>query len=857
MARKKADDPPIGIENLWISFFCTINATIALFASSVWAVYMDDDCDTHLCLCAGWGMVVAGFMAVNAAVGLYTTLMAGKEYKQWSIEGDEHEENQRFLQSPESPIAGARGFESGTWAQKVVTMENSVTMMLTLILMYASMMSIIFWTRVNDENSTLRYLAFVISLLASAASEFYTLAAKVAFVRVSRKGRNKMVLLASNVLLFAMGVTLTALNSSLLENHDRWMFHGMLAVGVMCCISALFGLGITAVSHSKLSNAFLSSTALPIPYLLIEMFTLGTSILFTVGNIYLAVVIELKPGQDDMLTGLELNSAVGFVVCIVTFLIHSAYDQMLNPVLISRYSATEIDINEVEEKTLKRWASMITNAHGTKFIGAWDGEAAISLIRTYMKTLTGGQYSGVPYVRGVLLRIDRDQGDPEFGDGTDPAALVFVTIVEKFDLTRYLPGGFGSFLSFLFGAHGCLPILALRWGLIGFQFPFRSGIFLMSKDADAINEMTHVQRAIVTWNDTSPLHCDVLMSPCYITQADSMAFEQASFLNLQIGPSVVVDLRRFKGLTYKEFQRVALKKGNRRNHHDFFAKKGGTVHASRDFKEFDPGYARVAASLCASTAGQRAKKGEVPILCPVTPRLIQNITEEHKEKFRRVFGVKVRGTPAGSAVLFEFPKSKLMTSDMQGLLHEIARPTRAYFAMLALTVEKALEEGYDLLDFGPTTLEPKLDVGGRLIECRAGYHTRSMLMRSLLKRGTDNFRSQQEEVEARMRAGEKEEASPWRSYRLPYVESDFQTLTEDIKTRYRVEKKIVPYSEEKAPDNNVSGKKSKKQLNKEKRKAARKARLAAQRAAAAARDGDDQKSRSRPSANPTIAPTND
>jgi len=459
-------------------------------------------------------------------------------------------------------------------------------------------------------------------------------------------------------------------------------------------------------------------------------------------------------------------------------------------------------------------------------------------------------------VRGVLLRIDREHDDPEYGDGRDPTALVFVTIVEKFDLTRYLPGRFGNFLSFLFGAHGCLPILALRWGLVGFQFPFRSGIFLMSKSKDAVDEMTHVQRALVTWNDTSPLHCDVLMSPCYITQADSMGFEQASFLNLQIGPSVVVDLRRFKGLTYKDFQRVALKKGNRRNHHDYFAKKGGTVHVSRDFTDFDPGYARVAASLCASTAGQRAEKGEVPILCPVTPMLIQNITEEHKDSFRRIFGVKVNGKAAGSAILFEFPKSKLMTSDMQGLLHEIARPTRAYFAMLALTVEKALEEGYDLLDFGPTTLEPKLDVGGRLIECRAGYHTRSMLMRSLLKRGTDNFRSQQEEVEARMRAGEKEEASPWRAYRLPYVESDFQCLTEDIKTRYRVEEKIVPYSEEKI-NKNVSEKKSKKQLNKEKRKAARKARLAAQRAtAAASRSGDDQKSRPKPSANPTIAPTN-
>jgi len=848
------------MKHLWLSFAATVSSAGALFISSILAVVGDDNCDSKLCLFAGWGLVFSAIMAVNSVIACYTNVRASSKIATARSEKDV-EEKESLIQGQSVPLSSPRDYSpSQAGLIRLVSCENCVSMCMTLILLFGTMIAIIFWTRIKDAHNTSHYVMFTASLMASGAAEFYALMAKLSFLQVTKKDRNKMLLLASNLLLFAMGITLISMNSSLVSDHNMWMFHGMNAVGILCCISSVFGVLITAVSHSALSTAFLSSTALPIPYLLIEMFTLGTSFTFTFGNLWLAVVVEVRAGQRYLLTGLELNAAVGFVVCIVTFLIHSAYDEILNPRLPSAYVAEEVDVEDLDEETAKKWGDKINAGFGTRYIGAWDGHAAVSLMRTYANMLTGGAESPIPHTKGIILRIGRPVEDVEFG-GDDSVAYVFVTVVEKFDLTRYVPGILGSVLGVLFGANGFLPILSLRWGLVGFQYPFHSGIFLVKSDQPKY-DMVMVQRAIVNWKDTSGINCHVLMSPCYATQLDSQAFEEAHFLNLQVGPSVVVDLRRYHGLKYKEFQRVALKKGNRRNHHGFFQKKGGTVHVSRDFRDFDEEYAEVSSRLVQLTAQQRISRGESAVLVPVLPPLMQAICEEHKSEYRRIFGIRVQGDPAGTAVLFEFPAAKLITSDMQGLRHEVARPTKAYFAMLSLTVEKALEEGCDFVDFGPTTLEPKMDVGGRLIECRAGYHTRSMILRSLLKRGVEKFRSQQEEQVKRLESGDKGESDDkftraFRSYRLPFIESDFQVCDEDIKKRYNVEAKLVKYTDAKAVNDSrpVSEKKTKKQLNKEKRKAMKKAKKEAMRRAAEEKRNLEQGDIKAPSANPTLAPT--
>jgi len=829
--------------HLWTSVVIACVASIALFSSSTWAVYADEDCESHLCIGGGWGLVFCGLMMFNCILGIFNNC---KAKNMLIVDGDtDKKESEPFLNRDTTARRKNKRVSS------LVMTENTISLVLTLYYMYGSMMTAIFFTRTSDKEKIFRFLFFVSSLVSAAFSEFYCLWAKLNYIRTSSKDKNKLILLSSNVLLLAMGLTLVSLNTALTRQEDRWVFHGMTAVGILCIVSSSFGVLITAVVHSKLSDAFLSSTALPLPYLLIEMFTLGTSIAFTFGNIMDAVVYEIHADDDMMQTGLELNSAVGFIVCVVTFAIHSAYNAMLNPRLPSPYVATMVNLQDINKTKMRRWGDAINKCFGTKYIGAWDGHAALSLMKTYQGILRGGKTSPVPHTNCAALLIHSKNANEEDGE-CEPVAIVFVCIMEKFNLTNYLPGTFGAILNFCFGQNSYIPLLCLRWGLVGFQFPFHSGIFLLEKGRNPINQMTLVQRAVVDWNDGSPLRCSVLMSPSYVTQLDTNSFQMSHFLNLPVGPSVLVDLRRYKGMEYKDFQRVALKKGNRRNHHDYFKKKGGSTSVSENFEEFDEKYPEVCSALCNSTAKQRRSRGELPPLHPVTPSLYHAVATQHETKYRQVFGIRVNETPAGTAVLFKFPSANLLTSDMQGLRHELARPTRAYFAMLAMTVEKALKEGYDFLDFGPTTLEPKMDVGGRLIECRAGYHTRSMFMRALLKQGNDNFRAQQEAVEARMQKGEKDTKAPWRAHKLPYIKSDFQYCTEAILTKYKVEDEMVMCTDHKHPGKQVAEKKSKKQLNKEKRKASRRARKLAERER---KEQELESPRIVPSSNPTVDPT--
>uniref|UniRef100_A0A7S0DVG1 BioF2-like acetyltransferase domain-containing protein n=1 Tax=Amorphochlora amoebiformis TaxID=1561963 RepID=A0A7S0DVG1_9EUKA len=830
------------VQALWLSYMCVWASTICLMGSCIWAINADDNCNTHLCIAASYVLVLCLAVLANTALATYNNWRAARNWNP-ALEEADLEERKSFIGGDNTDRD--KSLSIGT----LTFVECTISMILALLFLYASMMSIIFWTRVEGGGGFPQYLAFVFSVLASSLSQFYTLWAKMSYVDAPKETRNKVILLGSNVLLLAMGLTLVSINIELTNSEDRWVFHGMMIVGFLCCASAFSGLLITAVMHSQLSQAYLSSTALPLPYLFIEMFVLSTATLFTAGNITYSAVLEIAPGKSMLLTGLEINSAIGVVVCLVTFVIHNVYDALLNPRLPSRYIAKEVDLASVDDATLARWADNITNTYGTKYIGAWDGEAAISLMMAQAQVKRGGSSSPIKNVKAVVLVIEEESKDEEKRDAME-AAIVFVTIVEKFNLCNYLPGRFGEMLSCLLGPDSIFPALSLRWGLVGFQFPFHSGIFLTRRGSDPVDEMTQVQRAIVNWNDNAEIPCNVLFSPCQITQLDSLAFQQSNFMNLTIGPTVIVDLRRYKGLKYKEFQRLALKKGNRRNHNDYFAKHGGSICISRDFKEFDGDFPQVCASLCSSTADQRKARGEVPQLYPINASFYETIAKNHKRQFRRIFGVRVHGEAAGTAVVFEFPKSKLLTSDMQGLRHELSRPTRAYFAMLAQTVEKALEEGFDFLDFGPTTIFPKMDVGGRLIECRAGYHTRSMVMRALLKQGNDNFRSQEEAAMKRMKSGEKSEECKYRSHNLPFVKSDFQVCTDDIQMAYNLEEKIVLYKdmiakEQKDKKHRPSDKKSKKQINKERRKAARKAKIAE----------NKQKRMQMPTANPTVAPT--
>lgn len=840
------------VPQLWTGFVLSSASALFLLLLSAFVLRSEREHCGTMCHASIWGLVCSIVMLLNLALGSYNYSRACRLQKIASRKGGDDaaewgDEKSPLTGSGRAAVDVAEQARAASGLRVVVVVENIVSLILMLGLSYFCTLMIVFWTRVKEGEAWLVYVGYVGGLVAAALSQLHCLLSKLKLMRSSKRDRAKVILFGGNLFLLAVGVTMIVVNGLTLDAHandpklDRWVFRGMSACGVVCFLSSISGLFITGVTYSRLSNAFLSSTALPLPYLFVEVASLLMNVLFAVSNLWILFLIEVQHTHEDILRTLEVNAGIGFVAVIVTCMIHAAYHHILNPELPSRYTAEEIDIADVPDATLKRWADRITAANGTKHFGAWDGRATVSLMRAFSAMLLGGEHSPIPYARGVCLRVvDRGvQRDAELGGdgaGPDVVGLIFITIVERFDLARYVPGCFGRALSRMFGSFSCIPILSLRWGLVGFQWPFHSGVFMMRRaatDAGRVDEMVQIQRALVRWNDRSDVGCDVLFLPSMVTQAESLAFERSNFLNMPIGPSVVVDLRRYRGASFKEFQRAALKRSDRRNHADYFERKGGSFHVSRDFSQFSDAYPRVVASLTGFTAQQRMQRGELPAFCRITPLAVQTIAERHGREFRRLFGVKVNGVDAGCATMFEFPATRLITSDMQGLRHEVARPSRAYFAMLARTVEIGLREGVDFVDFGPTTIAPKVDVGGRLVQCRAGYHTRMMLMRTLLKQGNDNFQSLQKQMESRYSLAEGERAY---AVHESFIASDFQVCTPELFEKFGVLKDSKVVSRLTAADrksgvpaSSTPGvqKKSKKQLNKEKRKAAAKARKAA------------------------------
>jgi len=301
-------------------------------------------------------------------------------------------------------------------------------------------------------------------------------------------------------------------------------------------------------------------------------------------------------------------------------------------------------------------------------------------------------------------------------------------------------------------------------------------------------------RAIAEYNDTCPkkFRCSVLMLPSMMTQLESRCYTDAGYFGADVGPSMICDLRQFKGKPYQQFFHT-LKKGNRRNHEKYFEDKGGKITVTDTFESYSPSYGHEMFKAWHNIANYRSARNEVPVLIKPTPSFFNGINTNLGKAFRtamvlslsRPIADKIRNKPtgiseetgdtgetdpehaaadreiAGSSVLFHFREAGLMTSDIQGLDHSISRDTRAYFTILQRTIRMAHAQGYRFVDFGATTMEPKVDAGCKLVTCCTGYHTRSIVMRTLLKQGTQNFADSQ--------------ANGDPSLRFPFDEECFQT----------------------------------------------------------------------------------
>ncbi|CAF4583964.1 unnamed protein product, partial [Rotaria magnacalcarata] len=95
-----------------------------------------------------------------------------------------------------------------------------------------------------------------------------------------------------------------------------------------------------------------------------------------------------------------------------------------------------------------------------------------------------------------------------------------------------------------------------------------------------------------------------------------------------------------------------------------------------------------------------ARKNEPPTLARPSAQFITAIGHTMIESYRSVILLRFNNEVIASSVIFKFP-NKLLTTDIQGLTHEKARPLKAYFVMLQWVIKEALNEKFDFVEFGP------------------------------------------------------------------------------------------------------------------------------------------------------------
>lgn len=284
-------------------------------------------------------------------------------------------------------------------------------------------------------------------------------------------------------------------------------------------------------------------------------------------------------------------------------------------------------------------------------------------------------------------------------------ALVLLTAIDNYDLTEAIPGKFGRALGRMFGKDSKLRLLTIRFGLLGYHWPFKRATFYTSSTKRPVARSAAVMYAISKWNKKQPCseRCTMLLDPLYKNELPSEAIEYGGWYKINLPASHIIDLRPHKNQNISQY----LKSIKYRNQDGNFIRNGGEYIEIKDFSMED---CHKVIKLWNNIAESRASSGRTAMLATPDVDFIYHLgLVANEKKDRTLLFLKVNDTIIASCVLFRLGDT--ITSDLQGLDHEVGRHYKAYFVMMQKVISIALEEGRSFVDFGPTTEKPKLDIG--------------------------------------------------------------------------------------------------------------------------------------------------
>ena len=84
-------------------------------------------------------------------------------------------------------------------------------------------------------------------------------------------------------------------------------------------------------------------------------------------------------------------------------------------------------------------------------------------------------------------------------------------------------------------------------------------------------------------------------------------------------------------------------------------------------------------------------QGEAATLLTPKAKMFEMLSKELNPRCRSLLGLKLKNDVPIEVQFFRFEKSGLLTSDIQGLNHDLARAEKGYFVMLYAAIRHAIE----------------------------------------------------------------------------------------------------------------------------------------------------------------------
>ena len=355
-----------------------------------------------------------------------------------------------------------------------------------------------------------------------------------------------------------------------------------------------------------------------------------------------------------------------------------------------------------------------------------------------------------------------DPSTNQTGDGDDTVAITFLSIKNHYDLSPY-------FLRLFTPIQACFPFLcapallsqtirrwlSFRFCVIGFHWPFRHCV-VFTKPLDAykgylqldgrnLDSLTstsddamrvHVARYVSVlqlarqFDSAQPKgqRSDFMLFPVLTSSNVVDAIPAAGGVALPILPTYVVDLRQFKGGEWQDYKRY-LRKHNKRLREGPFEGAGGNTEVTEG-ADVSEQQAQGLVSLWWQVADYRGTKDQTVCLMEPNATYVQQLAH-HPAKFIQMLALKLKDTTVAASLLFSLSPT-LMTSDVAGFNYpELERAgkaanqqIKAYPVKLAAVLKQAIANGYEWVDFGPTTGASKMEIGAQEMPITGGlfYH---------------------------------------------------------------------------------------------------------------------------------------